>query len=169
MVCQGVDVPESVVAELVADTVGARAVLARVGETLWVRLPSPRQVALAGGAVRAYGLSATERPPDRLQVTGWDRQLLRRRVRAAVTDIASMLAGWPAAAEAGGTTPAGIVELLDGLLLPVWVLSHDPSRMDDTVALLRAAEAAEQAVLQLLTLRLGHVEPGWLVAPPACG
>lgn len=65
----------------------------------WARLRSGPRSQEAATALQAFGLAIADREDNRVQVTGWDARLLRRRLGALLAGVDDLQAEWDATAE----------------------------------------------------------------------
>lgn len=164
---------EGVVVEVVRDP---------LDDSLWVRMSSGPRAGEAFDALLAHGLSAVDRSEDRLQVTGWDVRLLRRRLGMLLAGVDDLRSEWNATAElaryhrdrrvAAGEEPEDFDVLADveKVMRGAVPIPHQAPGTDDLDTLLQLIEAAEDAYQQLIAEHLDYaaqVLAGVSAQPPA--
>lgn len=137
-------------------------------ESLWVRMSSWPRAQEALTALLAQGLSAVDRADCRLQVTGWDVRLLRRRLGVLLAGVNDLRAQWDATAEltryhrdrrtASGEHPEDFDVLADveKAMRGAVPIPHRVPATDDLDTLLQLIEAAEDAYQQLIAEHLDY-------------
>jgi hypothetical protein len=137
-------------------------------DSLWVRISSWPRAQEALAALLAHGLSAVERPECRLQVTGWDVRLLRRRLGMLLAGVDDLQEEWDATAEltryhhdrraAAGEEPEDVDVLADveKAMRGAVPIPHRAPGTDDVDTLLQLIEAAEDAYQQLIAEHLDY-------------
>jgi hypothetical protein len=147
------------------------AVTDNIDGSVWVRMTSSALAQAAAGALQAYGLAVTDRPECRLQITGWDWRLLRRRLGSVLAGVDDLRAEWDATAELvsyhydrrarmveepdPAEVLADVEQVMRGAALPI---PHTAPATRDVDVLLQLIDAAEQAYQQLLAEHLEYAE-----------
>jgi hypothetical protein len=116
----------------------------------------------------AYGLSTVDRRDCRLQVTGWDTRLLRRRLGIVLAGVDDLREEWDATAElaryhydrraAVGEEPdaAEVLADVERAMRDALPIPHRAPAINDVDTLLELIDAAEQAYQQLLAEHIEH-------------
>jgi hypothetical protein len=137
-------------------------------ESLWVRMSSWPQAQDALTALLAHGLSAVDRSDSRLQVTGWDVRLLRRRLGMLLAGVDDLREEWAATAEltcyhrdrrtAAGEAPEDFEVLADVeiAMRGAVPIPHRAPGTNDLDTLLQLIAAAEDAYQQLIAEHLDY-------------
>lgn len=137
-------------------------------DSLWVRMTSWPRAQEALSALLAHGLSAVDRSDCRLQVTGWDARLLRRRLGMLLAGVDDLREEWDATAEltryhrdrrtAAGEDPEELDVLADveKTMRDAVPIPHRAPGTNDVDTLLQLVEAAEDAYQQLIAEHLDY-------------
>lgn len=136
--------------------------------SLWVRMPSWPRAQDALAALLGHGLSTVDRSDCRLQVTGWDVRLLRRRLGMLLAGVDDLGAEWEATAELTGyhrdrRTAAGedpedfdVLADVEKAMRAAVPIPHQAPATEDPDTLLALIEAAEDAYQQLIAEHLDY-------------
>ena len=156
-----------------APTGGRGAVLDAATDPLdgsaWVRLASGSAVQEAATALQAFGLAVADREDNRLQVTGWDARLLRRRLGTLLAGVDDLRAEWDATAElvryhrdrrvevtGEDPDPSEVVADVERALRDARPIPHRSPNVTDVDSLLQLVDAAEDAYAQLIVQHVEH-------------
>lgn len=135
--------------------------------SVWARLTSWRAAGDAVTVLAGHGLTAVERSDCRVQVTGWDARLLRRRLGMLLSGVDDLRQEWEATAElaryhrdrrrAVGEEPEifDVVADVEGVLRDAVPIPHRAPAIHDVDSLRQLVEAAHDAYAQLIA---EHVE-----------
>lgn len=138
--------------------------------SVWVRLASWPRVQEALAALLAYGLSAIDRRDLRLQVTGWDARLLRRRLGTVLAGVDDLREEWDATGElvryhydrraAAGEPPepAEVLADVERTMREARPIPHVAPATSDIETLLQLVDAAEDAYQQLIDEHVEYAE-----------
>lgn len=135
----------------------------------WVRMTSWPRVQEATSQLQAYGLAVVERDDCRLQVTGWDVRLLRRRLGTLLAGVDDLRAEWDATAElvryhrdrraeVTGEEPerSEVLADVERALREARPIPHRAPKVVDVDSLLQLVDAAEDAYGQLIVRHVEH-------------
>ena len=147
-------------------------------DSVWVRMSSWPAAQEAIAALMMHGLSALERSDSRLQVTGWDSRLLRRRLGMLLAGVDDLREEWDPTAElacyhrdrraAVGQEPEqwDVLADVEEAMRRAVPIPHRAPATADIDTLLQLIEAAEDAYEQLIAEHL-DVAAGVLAREPA--
>jgi hypothetical protein len=138
-------------------------------DSVWVRMSSWRRAQEATAALIAHGLGVVDRRDCRLQVTGWDVRVLRRRLGTLIAGVDDLRAEWDATAEltryhrdrraaASGEDPEDFDVLADveRTLREAKPMPHTATGSQDIETLLQLVDAADDAYAQLIVQHVDH-------------
>ena len=137
--------------------------------SVWVRLASGPQSQEAATALQAFGLAVADREDNRVQVTGWDVRLLRRRLGTLLAGVDDLQAEWDATAELVGyhrdrrvevtgedPDPSEVLADVERALRDARPIPHRSPNVTDVDSLLQLVDAAEDAYAQLIVEHVEH-------------
>ena len=137
--------------------------------SVWVRLASEPQALEAATALQGFGLAIADREGNRLQVTGWDARLLRRRLGTLLAGVDGLQAEWDATAElvryhrdrrvevtGEDPDPSEVLADVERELRNARPLPYRSPSVTDIDSLLQLVDAAEDAYAQLLVQHVEH-------------
>lgn len=135
----------------------------------WVRMTSWPRVQEATGHLQGYGLAVVERDDCRLQVTGWDVRLLRRRLGTLLAGVDDLRAEWDATAElvryhrdrratvtGEEPDPSEVLADVERALREARPIPHVAPNVADVDSLLQLVDAADEAYAQLIVQHVDH-------------
>jgi len=137
--------------------------------SVWVRMTSWPRAQEAAGALQAFGLATVDRSDCRLQVTGWDDRLLRRRLGTLLAGVDDLQAEWDATAElvryhrdrraevtGEDPDPSEVLADVERTLRDARPIPHTAPNVADLDSLLQLVGAAEDAYAQLIVQHVDH-------------
>lgn len=135
----------------------------------WVRLTSEPRVQEAATALQAFGLAVADRQDNRLQVTGWDVRLLRRRLGMLLAGVDDLRAEWDGTAElvryhrdrrvevtGVDPDPSEVLADIERVLRDARPIPHRSPNVTDVDSMLQLVDAAEDAYAQLIAQHVDH-------------
>lgn len=151
-----------------ADAVRVDVVRDPLDNSVWVRMSSWVRAQEAITALLTHGLSAIERSDGRLQVTGWDVRLLRRRLGMLLSGVDDLREEWDATAELtsyyrdrrimAGQEPEqrDVLADVEKAMRGAVPIPHSAPAADGVDTLLQLIEAAEDAYQRLIVEHVAY-------------